>query len=69
MVITVYKCLDSLITYFTTDKDAKSKGFSKKLIQHNFIGTTYLLMDVLPVISELCLIFQKGVVGWCDGPG
>ena len=58
-VQTVYKCLDSLITYFTTDKDAKSKGFSKKLIQHDFIGTTYLLMDVLPVISELCLIFQK----------
>ena len=58
-VETVYKTLDSLITLFTDDKDAKAKGYGKKMIQHDFIATTYLLMDVLPVVTELCLVFQK----------
>ena len=58
-VETVYKTLDSLITLFTDDKDAKAKGYGKKMIQHDFIATTYLLMDVWPVVTELCLVFQK----------
>ena len=58
-VSTVFRTLDSLLTFFTTDTDAKSKGYAKKLIQHDFIASTYLLMDVLPVISEMCLVFQK----------
>lgn len=56
---TIYKTLDSLITFFATDKDAKSKGWNKKLIQHDFIATTYMMMDVLPIVTELCLVFQK----------
>ena len=39
-VQTIYKTLDSLITYFTQDKDAKGKGYQKKMIQHDFIATT-----------------------------
>ena len=31
-VETVYKTLDSLITFFMEDKEAKSKGYSKKII-------------------------------------
>ena len=58
-VQTIYTTLDSLITYFTQDKDAKGKGYQKKMTQHDFIATTYLLMDVLPVVSQLCLMFQK----------
>ena len=58
-VETVYKILDSLITFFNQDKDPKSKGFAKKMIQYDFIATTCLLMDVLPVVTELCLLFQK----------
>ena len=58
-VQTVYKCLDSLITFFSTDTDAKAKGYGKKLIQQDFIASTYMLMDVLPIVSELCLVFQK----------
>ena len=59
-VQTIYKTLDSLITYFTLDKDAKGKGYQgKKMIQHAFIATTYLLMDVLPAVSQLCVMFQK----------
>jgi len=61
-VQTIYKTLDSLITYLhnTQDKDAKGKGYQgKKMIQHAFIATTYLLMDVLPAVSQLCVMFQK----------
>lgn len=58
-VETVYKILDLLITFFTQDKDAKSKGYAKKLIQYDFISSTYLLMDVLPVVTKLCLLFQR----------
>ena len=60
-VSTVFRTLDSLLTFFTTDTDAKSKGYAKKLIQHDFIASTYLylLVDVLPVISETCLVLQK----------
>ncbi|XP_045216125.2 zinc finger protein 862-like [Mercenaria mercenaria] len=58
-VETVYKILDSLITFFAQDKDAKSKGYAKKMVQYDFIATTYMLMDVLPIVTELCLLFQK----------
>ena len=51
-VQTIYKTLD-----FKQDKDAKGKGYQKKIIQHDFIATTFLLMDVLPVVSQLCLMF------------
>jgi len=57
-VKTVYQCLDSLITFFATDKDAKSKGYVNKMSQYDFIATTYLLMDILPVVSELSLIWM-----------
>lgn len=58
-VETVYRCLDSLISVFSTDKDAKAKGYAKKIGNSDFISTTYMLMDVLPIIIELCLVFQK----------
>lgn len=55
----VYRSLDSLLTFFHNETCAKGKGFYNKLIQHDFVGATYLLMDVLPIISKLCLVFQK----------
>ena len=58
-VETVYRSLDSLLSVFSTDKDPKAKGYSKKLGNSDFISTTYMLMDVLPIITELCLVFQK----------
>lgn len=58
-VETVYCCMDSLITIFSTDKDPKLKVMVKKIGNSDFISTTYLLMDVLPVITELCLVLQK----------
>lgn len=58
-VETVYRCLDSLLSLFSTEKDPKAKGYSKKLGNTDFISTTYMLMDILPIITELCLVFQK----------
>ena len=36
-VSTVFRTLDSLLTFFTTDTDAKSKGFAKKLIHCQYL--------------------------------
>ena len=58
-VETVYRSMDSLILLFSTEKEAKAKGFAKKLGNSDFISTTYMLMDILPIITELCLVFQK----------
>jgi len=58
-VQTVYRTLDSLLTFFSTDSDAKSKGYGKKMSQYDFVASTYLMMDVLPIVSEMCLVFQK----------
>ena len=58
-VETVYRSIDSLISLFSTEKDAKPKGFAKKLGNSDFISTTYMLMDILPIITELCMVFQK----------
>ena len=66
-VASVFCTLDSLITYFHSEKEknAKAKGFLKKITQVNFIATTYLLMDVLKVTTRLCLEFQKKNVDIC----
>ena len=58
-VETVYRSTDSLISLFSTEKDAKPKGFTKKLGNSDFISTTYMLMDILPIITELYMVFQK----------
>ena len=58
-VETVYRTLDSLITYFANNPDASATGYGKKLSHQDFVHTTYMLMDVLPVVSKLCLLFQR----------
>lgn len=57
----VYRTLDPLITYFhrrRADKDPKAKGLLKSIASTQFIYITYLMMDVLPIVSRLCLQFQ-----------
>ena len=62
---TLYLTWDSLVTYFEQeieskqDKDGKMKGYVKKLTQYEFVATIYMMMDILPIIMELTLIFQK----------
>ena len=58
-VETIYRSLDALITFFHNEKDATAQGYAKKLSQKDFVHVTYLLMDVLPVITKLSLFFQR----------
>jgi len=58
-VETDYRSLNSVLTFFRCETSAKGKGYYNEVIQHDFVGATYLLMDVLSIISKLCLVFQK----------
>ena len=42
-------------------KDLKAiyKGLLEQLATTGFIYTTHTMMDVLPTVSRLCLVFQK----------
>ena len=39
-------------------KDPKAQGLLKQLATTGF-DTTHMMMDVLPIVSKLCLVFQK----------
>ena len=56
-VNSIYNMLDSLITYFVqeADKNPKAAGLLKKIPQADFIAVTNLMMDVLPIVSKLCM--------------
>lgn len=57
----VYHTLDPLISYFHQKKDSKdpkTKGLLKAMTSTQFIYITYLLMDVLPIVSCLCMQLQ-----------
>ena len=57
----VYRTLDPLISYFhqrKASKDPKAKGLLKAMASTQFIYLPYLLMDVLPIVSRLCLQLQ-----------
>ncbi len=49
----------TVITFFHNEKDATAQGYAKKLSQKDLFHVTYLLMDVLPVITKLSLFFQR----------
>ena len=48
----VYRSLDSVLTFFHGKTSAKGKGYYNKLIQHDFVGAIYLLMDVLLLMQH-----------------
>ena len=62
---TLYLTWDSLVTYFEhevenkQDKHGELKVYITKLTQFDFVATIHMLMDVLPHVMELTLIFQK----------
>ena len=59
-VETVYRTLDSLITYFDSlSDDPKAKGMKKKIAQELFISITYGMMDWLKPIMSLSQFFQQ----------
>ena len=62
---TPYLTWDSLVTFFEQevankqDKDGKIKGYIKKLTEYDFVASIHMMMDVMPNIMELTLVFQK----------
>lgn len=58
----VFRTIDPLITYLHNRKaanDSKAKGILKQMATTEFIYITYVLMDVIPIVMRLCLVFQK----------
>lgn len=53
----------SLVTYFEQEKQAEkggvAKGIHSQITQFEFVGVTYLLMDIMPILTKLSLSFQK----------
>ncbi|KAK6182012.1 hypothetical protein SNE40_009783 [Patella caerulea] len=47
-------------------KDPTAFGLLKKMNNCKFIGTIYILHDVLPKLSLLSRVFQKGVINYAD---
>ncbi len=60
---TVYRSYEALCVLFSKSaeekKDQKATGLLKDLSGFQFLATTHLLMDVIPVLTHLNLIFQK----------
>ena len=57
----VYRTLDSLLTYLSTasSTDPAAGGIKKKVGDELFVSITYGMMDILPPVMKLNLIFQK----------
>lgn len=62
----LYRTWVSLATYFESQmvesNDSVSKGFFKKMTTFTFIAVTYLLMDIIPKVTQLSLFLQKETV-------
>ena len=51
------------------DSEATAAGLLKKVQNARFVGTLYILGDVLPILSELSLTFQSGYLNFSQiGP-
>jgi hypothetical protein len=58
----VYRTLDPLLTYFHSrerQKDPKAKSLLKSIATTQFIYITHMMMDIIPIVSKLCLTFQS----------
>ncbi|XP_077988181.1 zinc finger protein 862-like [Glandiceps talaboti] len=57
---TIYRTYGSLVTYFEaqTEKLPTAKGLAKTMRQYEFVATTHLLMDVIPILTHLSMVFQ-----------
>ena len=49
------------MAYFESHDDPKAKaaGFEKALKKYEFVATMGLMMDVMPILTYLSLVFQK----------
>lgn len=55
----VFRTLDILLTYLHSRglKDPTAKGLLKSLATTQFFYITHMIMDVIPIVSKLCLTF------------
>ena len=59
---TVYRSMEALLSYFDSAdyrKDPKAVGLHNKLSSKLFLYITYMMMDIMPVVTKLSLLFQK----------
>ena len=57
---TVYRTLDSLISYFSSrENDPAAEGMKRKVGNEMFISLTYAMLDILSPIMRLSLFLQK----------
>ena len=57
------------ILHMFADSQATAAGLLKKVQNAKFVGTLYILGDVLPILSELSLTFQSGYLNFSQvGP-
>lgn len=54
----VFRSLDSLLTYFQENTDAKAVKLKEKIATTKFISITYLMMDIMPIVTRLCQFLQ-----------
>ena len=58
----VYRTLDPLLTYLhnrQASKDPAAKGLLKFMASTQFFYITHMMMDIIPIVSKLCLTFQS----------
>ena len=58
----VYRTIDPLLTYLhgrDRSKDARAKGILKYMATRQFLFITYLMMDIIPIVSKLSLTLQS----------
>ncbi|XP_070542020.1 uncharacterized protein C17orf113-like [Ptychodera flava] len=64
----VHRCWDSLVTTLETIysecNNSVAKGLLSEITSYSFVSITALLMDVLPVVSNLSKVFQREHVDW-----
>lgn len=58
-VSAVYKCWQSLITFFKNHDDSKARLFRKTLADYKFIAMISMLMDILPAVAQVSMMLQK----------
>ena len=55
----VYRSWGSLTAFFKKHSDKSSKSYFESLTDYRFLVILHMMMDILPSVSQLSLIFQK----------
>ncbi|XP_077863952.1 zinc finger protein 862-like [Saccoglossus kowalevskii] len=58
---TIYRTYGSLVTYFQSVACTQpiAKGLAKRMTCYEFVATTHLLMDIIPVLTHMSMVFQS----------